>query len=201
MSRDPHAGQDGAYLIRSLYFDDYKDSCLRENEDGVSPRKKWRIRTYNNRADVIMLECKHKDHDMIRKESCRIGREQFEKIRNASLAAKHDDPELLKRFLAEQALRLLHPVVTVQYRRYPFICREGNVRITLDCNIVSSPGTWDFFGQEMPDPERPVQERGRHLLEVKFDEYLPDYIYHTVQQGNMSRTAFSKYYLCRRYGI
>lgn len=29
---DPHAGADGVYRIRSLYFDDYYDSCLKENE-------------------------------------------------------------------------------------------------------------------------------------------------------------------------
>ena len=31
---DTHAGENGQYTIRSLYFDDYNDSCLRENEAG-----------------------------------------------------------------------------------------------------------------------------------------------------------------------
>ena len=197
MQRDSHVGKDGAYLIRSLYFDDYEDGCLMENEDGVSPRKKWRIRIYNGSTDYISLECKHKSYDMIRKESCRISLDQFERIYSSSLAIGSGFPELLKRFLTEQYIRMLHPAVIVQYRRYPFVCREGNVRVTLDCNITSAPPVRDFFRKDMP--ERPVQEKGQHLLEVKFDEYLPDYIYHTVQQTDMRRTAFSKYYLCRRY--
>ena len=41
---DPHAGEDGIYNIRSLYFDDYYDRCLMENEAGTDPREKknWR---------------------------------------------------------------------------------------------------------------------------------------------------------------
>lgn len=40
--------------------------------------------------------------------------------------------------------------------------------------------------------------RGQGLLEVKYDELLPDYIYEALQLGNMRQTTFSKYYLCRR---
>lgn len=39
---DTHAGENGQYTIRSLYFDDYNDSCLRENEAGVDNRRKYR---------------------------------------------------------------------------------------------------------------------------------------------------------------
>ena len=37
------------------------------------------------------------------------------------------------------------------------------------------------------------------LMEVKFDEYLPDYIYRALNLGTLQQTAFSKYYLCRRF--
>ena len=40
---------------------------------------------------------------------------------------------------------------------------------------------------------------GQHLVEVKFDEFLPDWIYRTLQMDNMTQTAFSKYCLCRKY--
>ena len=40
---DPHVGPDGIYNIRSLYFDDYEDRYLKENEAGVDPREKFRI--------------------------------------------------------------------------------------------------------------------------------------------------------------
>ena len=36
ISLDSHVGENGIYNIRSLYFDDYYDRCLRENEDGTA---------------------------------------------------------------------------------------------------------------------------------------------------------------------
>lgn len=44
MKPDPHTDENGCYLIRSVYFDDLYDRCLNENESGVSPREKWRVR-------------------------------------------------------------------------------------------------------------------------------------------------------------
>ncbi len=35
---DPHA-RDGSYCIRSLYFDDYNNSCFFENQDGTDARE------------------------------------------------------------------------------------------------------------------------------------------------------------------
>ena len=56
---DPHA-ENGEYHIRSLYFDDYWDTAYEEKISGVSRRRKYRIRAYNLRDDVIRLECKEK---------------------------------------------------------------------------------------------------------------------------------------------
>ena len=46
LARDIHAGPEGTYLIRSVYFDDPNNSCYYENEDGVDPRSKYRLRIY-----------------------------------------------------------------------------------------------------------------------------------------------------------
>ena len=64
---DPHAGEDGIYNIRSLYFDDYYDRCLMENEAGTDPREKFRIRIYNHSAERISLELKEKSGERHRK--------------------------------------------------------------------------------------------------------------------------------------
>ena len=55
ISMDAHA-KNGHYTIRSLYFDDYDDRCLLENENGTDPREKFRIRIYNGSAERISLE-------------------------------------------------------------------------------------------------------------------------------------------------
>ena len=80
ISLDAHA-KDGHYTIRSLYFDDYDDRCLLENENGTDPREKFRIRIYNGSAERISLECKRKERGMTHKTSCPLTREQTELLR------------------------------------------------------------------------------------------------------------------------
>lgn len=95
--------------------------------------------------------------------------------------------------------RLLRPKVIVEYDRVPYIYPQGNVRITLDENIRSSSRVELFLEDQIPT--RPILPAGQHILEVKYDEYLPDFIYRAVQLQELHRTAFSKYYLCRRYHL
>ena len=98
MQKDPHAGSDGIYTIRSLYFDDYSNRCYYENENGTDPREKFRIRIYNHSADRIMLECKRKERGKTRKSSCPLTREQTEQlIQGIPLQLSDAYPPLLRK--------------------------------------------------------------------------------------------------------
>lgn len=55
---DEHAGRSGEYHIRSLYFDDIDNSALHEKLSGVHGRRKYRIRIYNGRDNLIHFEKK-----------------------------------------------------------------------------------------------------------------------------------------------
>ncbi len=55
MPLDAHVGPSGMYLISSLYFDDYYNSCFYDNENGTDPREKFRIRIYNHSSSRISL--------------------------------------------------------------------------------------------------------------------------------------------------
>ena len=108
-------------------------------------------------------------------------------------------PALAKKL---QILRLttgMIPKIIVEYERTPYVYKNGNVRITLDRNITSSSQINKFFCTDAP--KRPILPNGMQLLEVKYDEYLPDHIFHALMLDNMQRTNFSKYYLCRKYSI
>ena len=58
LGRDGHAGEDGRYFIRSLYFDDYQQSGLFDKIEGVEKREKYRIRFYDMDDRYIRLELK-----------------------------------------------------------------------------------------------------------------------------------------------
>lgn len=199
MRRDPHVGSDGTYLIRSVYFDTPDNLCVRQNEDGVDERDKWRIRIYNTSSDQIHLECKKKVHGMTRKIACALSAEEYDQLMQGTAGVRRDQDHLLNQFAVLQRTRGFRPAVIVQYHREPFVCPFGNVRITRDYQLESSADFDHFFDDHIM--ARPVLPAGVELLEVKFDEYLPAYIRTAVQQRNMRQTSFSKYYLCRRYSM
>ena len=194
---DPHAGPTGIYNIRSIYFDDLDDRCFFENENGTDPREKFRIRIYNASDRRITLECKRKERTMTNKTSCPLTREQFDRILDGKLPASEADSELLRKFCAQQAQTGLEPKVIVAYERTPFVYPAGNVRITFDRNIGSTTDIAGFFDSYLP--QRPVMPTGKHILEVKYDEFLPDFLYEIMNLGSLRQTTFSKYYLCRKF--
>ncbi len=198
ISLDSHVGEGGSYRIRSLYFDDMYQSCYIENEIGTDPREKFRIRIYNGDPGRISLELKRKEHGMTQKIACPLTREQcLELMAGRPLPVDGRYPPVLQKLNLLMRTRRMGPAVIVEYDRVPYVDRLGNVRITLDRNIASSREIRAFLEPEIS--RRPVMPAGQHILEVKYDEFLPDYIYRNLQIPGLRQTAFSKYYLCRRF--
>ena len=197
MKSDRH-NEAGPYQIRSVYFDDYRNTAFYENIDGISPRSKYRIRIYNGGRDAIFLEKKTKNYDMTYKESCLLSKEQCASLLKGKYTLRDSgQPKLLQGFTVLSALNGYQPKIMVIYERRAFVCREGNVRVTLDCNLESSVSVDRLF--EANIKKRPVMPAGKHLLEVKYDEFLPCYIKEALNSGKLQRTSFSKYVLCRNY--
>ena len=196
---DAHAGS-GGYTIRSMYFDNYANRFYYENENGTDPREKFRIRIYNADASRITLECKRKEHTKTMKTSCRLTMEQYQSIlRNSMPLSPEVQNPVLRKFLYLQKTQGLKPAVIVEYDRIPYVCPTGNVRITLDKNIRSSNAFSNFFDPSLPC--RPLLPTAQHILEVKYDELLPDHIHQLLQLDSLQQTTFSKYYLCRKYSF
>lgn len=204
LSLDPHTGEQGYYNIRSMYFDDLYNTCYKENEDGTDPREKFRIRIYNNSPDRISLELKQRRMGKCYKMSTPVSKERVEllaqgKFSSPVLRAGNEDSFLYKKFYSQILYRGLRPVNVVCYDRVPYIYKTGNVRITFDRNIRSGRNFSLFFNDNMP--LRSILPAGTNLLEVKFDELLPDYIFELLQTGQLQQTSFSKYYLCRKFNL
>lgn len=200
LPKDPHAGPTGSYTVRSLYFDDYYNRCFYENENGTDPREKFRIRIYNHSSDRITLECKRKEHGKTLKTSCPLTLAQANQlIQGIPLNHSKINHPLLQKLTLQMQTRRLRPVIIVEYERIPFIYKAGNVRITFDTKISSSSNILDFFSPSLP--KRPIMPTGQHLMEVKYDEYLPDFIYHNLNLRQLRQETYSKYYLCRKYTL
>lgn len=198
---DPHAGSDGCYVIRSLYFDTVDDRCFYENEAGVDCRRKYRIRLYNGNVKPIYLECKETLHGLKHKDVCLLTEKQCRQLMfGQAVGEPLSDQGLLRRFLAARSAQILRPKVIVEYTRTPYVYSVGNVRITFDRNIRSSSVVTDFLEPKIPGRE--IMAQGVHILEVKYDEMLPGVIRELLTAGQkLSQTSFSKYALCRQYSM
>lgn len=120
LSLDSHAGANGAYSIRSIYFDDIYNTCYHENEDGTDPREKFRIRTYNCGTDRISLELKQKENSKTLKPSCMISKEDCGVIMNGGTPEiKDSSPYLMKKLVSKMQYSGLKPVCIVAYERVP----------------------------------------------------------------------------------
>ncbi|MCR5775785.1 MAG: polyphosphate polymerase domain-containing protein [Lachnospiraceae bacterium] len=194
---DPHA-RDGRYLIRSLYFDNANDKALREKVDGVNRREKFRIRYYNLDPSLIHLEKKSKLNGLGTKYSASLTAEEAQRIVDGDIDwMLESGRSLVEELYCKMRYQGMKPMTVVDYTREPFIFGPGNVRVTLDYDIRTGMGNIDFLNPGLvtvPAGEAPV------IMEVKWDDYLPDIIRDAVQLPGCRVGAFSKYAQCRVYG-
>lgn len=192
---DRNGDSSEGYRITSLYFDDLMDSCLQDTVDGINRREKYRIRIYNDSLDLIKLEVKTKQDNRVLKYAKTISKKEMEQlVRGACIedGGSPGDPATL--FNLAIKTKGLRPKVIVAYERKAYVYEPGNVRITFDRNIRAS-GRVDAFGQKNISYDF-LREYDK-VLEVKYDEFLPDFLAQLLEQGNMQQSAYSKYQLCR----
>ncbi len=185
-----------AYQIRSLYFDDLADRCMDENDAGIDWREKYRIRIYQPHAEFGRLEIKEKYRQLTKKTSCLLSSDECFALMDDSLPFAVDTRAPLNRLQLLRRCSHMQPKVIIQYERTAFVHPAGNVRITFDRNIMASSRCSELFDDRI-SAMTPVLPAGLHVLEVKFDEFCPDYITRQLELGTLRQTAFSKYYLGR----
>lgn len=191
---DPHA-QNGGYMIRSLYFDDYWNTAYQEKEAGVLLRKKYRVRVYNCSDASIKLERKKKFGSWIYKEDAPLTRREFEEILAGNYGFLLQSPyPLCREFYYECVSRMMRPRVVVDYEREPWILKQGTVRVTFDMDVRAAVGGFDLFDASLP--ALPVLEPGKLVMEVKFTEFLPQIVRTLLPPRAQELTAVSKYVLC-----
>ena len=192
--RDPHAGPEGSYQVVSLYYDDPYDTALRQKLDGVNRREKFRLRYYGKEPAFFKLEKKYKVKGLCGKGSCRLSREEGERLLRKDFAFLLEKEEPLAREFYAKLRRGLAPKTVVRYTREAFLYAPGNVRVTLDGDIRA--GAPERF--LIPQKLLPALG-GLAVVEVKYDAFLPEIVKLAVQVPNRQGTACSKYALCRRY--
>jgi len=200
MKLDSHAGANGRYLIRSIYFDNINDKALHEKINGVQKREKFRIRYYNDDFSFITLEKKMKYNNLCMKLDAIITEDECRAVLEGQTEWMITHPnELVRELYCKMGSQQLRPKVLVSYIREPYTYAAGNVRVTFDSEIRTSLFRREFL--QTPVWDVSVADRpGDMILEVKFDVFLPEIISDLLQTEGIRQQAFSKYGASRRFG-
>lgn len=193
LSPDPN-GQNGCYVITSLYYDDFLNHALDEKLDGLADHTKFRIRTYDYSDSVIKLERKDKHGILTKKHSAGILRHHI-----PLLEGVHTQLDAFSGKAAELAAQVqagdLRKVVAVRYRRDAFFFAGTDLRLTFDRDLEAIP----------PDPDAlfspnvsglPVLNGRNVIMEIKYGRYIPTFV-RKFTDIPCKQLSVSKYALCR----
>ena len=158
--------------VRSIYFDDTLLSDCQANLDGVSHRKKARLRWYDSLKPekVLFFEIKWRNNRVTGKHRLELRSQQ--NLSNLSYSQIYDGLiDILPPQHIADLLKRSDPVVIVEYHREHFISADGLLRVTLDYNLKFYDQTgkqsistsfpflmYDFLVMEVKGPEETLQE-------------------------------------------
>ena len=156
------------------------------------------MRIYDLNAAEIKFEIKNKRNNQIFKETASISRESGYRIIDGEYGEllKYENPilnKIYKKFTEKQ----YKPKVIIDYDRDAFVYDFFNTRITIDKNLHSNNTDFDLFSSNLHTI--PVVLEGKQILEIKYENVIPEYIQRVLQLDAAERLAISKYTLGRRF--
>ncbi|MFH1551730.1 MAG: polyphosphate polymerase domain-containing protein [bacterium] len=190
--------QDKSYKVSSLYFDSHGLGCYHEKLSGIKRRKKLRLRTYADELEPlteVFVEIKRKDDMVILKDRLVIDYQShfdFLKIGQPDLSVSKisvQEKEVLKEFLWTKNYNCMLPKIMVVYKRQPLISKlDHRFRITFDSQIQTYPAKELSFSNQKTEvfPDWAV-------MELKYNNTVPDWFHRIVQKYQLNRSPFSKY--------
>lgn len=200
------------YPVTSLYFDSWDLAAWREKEDGQFFRRKIRLRTYTETFSSeapCFLEIKRRLDAVVLKDRLRLppgvlGPEISPTQILGDLLARAEghnptahEAQMLRGWLN------LQPTAIVRYQRTALVAKEdANTRITVDHDLAGAFRPATIIGDV---PLRGIDNiaatgmnalSGKYaLLEIKSNNVIPAWLHEVIQDMELARTAYSKYYL------
>ena len=194
MTKDKY-GKKGGYFIRSLYFDTLDNRSFFEKMAGVEIRAKYRLRIYDTQDKKVKFEIKNKLNNYIMKETAWISKKD-------ALAVMDGDVECLKKYknttlnkiYCEFKKSKFRKAVLIDYFRDAYVYPMNNIRITFDKLLSKNSAKFDIFQDVKTIP---LVNPETIILEIKYNEFIPDWITRLIQTIRFNRSAISKYCISR----
>lgn len=199
MRPDPYMSLTGNdfYNVKSVYFDSPDLGCFWDKESGVGQRKKMRVRFYKEhlmKDDFVFLEIKRKSDVLVTKDRIELlARDCLNGSLDKKLLEmwrKNNENIYVNELLWFKKKNNLRPKLYISYKRKAYVGKtDPKLRVTFDYDIQSAIVT--DIGVN-PRRCRPVYQNGA-VLEIKYNNILPQWLHQIIQKHQLERLAYSKY--------
>ena len=170
--------------VNSIYFDDFKNSCVSENLEGVNEKTKFRLRWYGKNNHILKnpkLEFKVKKNFMNYKII-----NDLKILDNLDLRKTKNVNFITKTINSIYKIKTLIPVSTTHYDRSYFLSSNNLVRSTLDKQLKVSKFNNDFF--------IPIFKKfNKIILELKYEKKYDEYVRKNINDISSRYSKNSKY--------
>ena len=171
--------------VNSIYFDTYDYNSIRENLDGVSNKKKIRIRWYGDKnvTKNPIIETKSKKGFETKKESMPV-RELHDlkvfNLKNLKILKETINSKLKQK-------KIIYPVLTTHYQREYFISLNGKIRATIDYDLKS------IFLNNLSQIDIIKNFKNICILEFKYSTSLDKYVRKNLKDISLRLSKNSKF--------
>lgn len=200
---DPHLKEikQNKYTVRSIYFDTPELDFYYEKMDGLKIRKKLRIRTYNEMNDFAFLEIKRKFVNSIAKERSKLPFLVIERLISTMEDSAIEYPQndynarlVSGKFVYNLLKKGLLPVLLVVYEREAYVgLKDDRERLTIDTDVRATPEP--DLGDILNTKNFVPTIKDASILELKFDEIMPQWMKNLVREFGLKKESISKYCL------
>ena len=203
MKLDPHVHNNYDYEVRSLYFDSNFQHSFLEKRDGIPIRHKLRIRYYpefsQDNQKFVFIEVKKKYKENVAKSRVYVPLKSATKFLDGNNdetsvffeTASAQDKNTLKEIWFLNKKYNLKPRCIVSYKRQPYLSKvEKTFRITFDTNVKIRNYNLDLrYG----GGSKFVVPRGICIMEVKFNNFIPNWAIKIIQNNDCVQYKISKF--------
>ena len=168
--------------VNSIYFDTQNYTSIRQNLDGVSNKKKIRIRWYGNKNTITdpVIEIKSKKGFETKKESSKIKALNNIKLSNLRLIKEKINIKI-------KSKKIIYPILTTHYEREYFISLNGKIRATIDYNLQS------IFLNNLSQIDIVKNFNNICILEFKYSTGLDKYVRKNLKDITLRLSKNSKF--------
>ncbi|HPE94487.1 MAG TPA: polyphosphate polymerase domain-containing protein [Bacillota bacterium] len=195
MDPDDYSGADGGYNVYNIYYDNDKNSVIRNSVSKPPYKEKLRVRSYEtpDENNKVYVEIKKKIQGVVSKRRVSMTLRQVEPFLKDGIVPEGKSPasqQMMKEILYFQSIYHSVPALYLSYGRYAFKGKvDRNFRVTVDHDIVTR--RYDLRLDKGSYGDSLIGDNC--LMEVKFVGTMPLWLVQAIRRLDIKKVSFSKY--------